>query len=147
MQPPLPPTSFCYLNNCPSPPYLLYSPGRFGKLSWLIFYVYDRLRHKFFWTRIIIQDFAESTKMFVSTSQTSTTKKKKWFSVKITFFVRIFDPCDEIVKCLGHSPNIKICFRHNRCQYWGFEYVIIRGVLSRKMHRIKWYVAFLDFLF
>ena len=81
--------------------------------------------------------------MFVTTPQTST-KKKPRFSVKIPFFfVRIFDPCDEIVKCLGHSTNMKICFRHNRCQYSGFEYVIIRVVLNREMHRIKIMICYI----
>ena len=102
----------------------------------VLFYVYDRWRHKFFWTRIIVQDFAESNEMFVTTPQTST-KRKNDFRSKLRFFVRIFDPCDEIVKCLGLSTNMKICFRHNRCQYWGFEYVIICVVLNREMHRIK----------
>ena len=44
-------------------------------------------------------------------------KKKNDFRSKLSIFVRIFDPCDEIVKCLGLSTNMKICFRHNRCQY------------------------------
>lgn len=135
---PSPPTSLCYLNNCPSPPYLLYSPGRFGTLSWLYFSMFtidDVI--SFFWTRIIVQDFAESNEMFVTTPQTSTKKKKNDFRSKLSIFVRIFDPCDEIVKCLGLSTNMKICFRHNRCQYWGFEYVIICVVLNREMHRIE----------
>ena len=101
----------------------------------VLFYVYDRWRHKFFWTRIIVQDFAE--KAMKCLLQHHRHKKKHDFRSNSFFFVRIFDPCDEIVKCLGLSTNMKICFRHNRCQYWGFEYVIICVVLNREMHRIK----------
>ena len=134
---PSPPTSLCYLNNCPSPPYLLYSPGRFGKLSWLYFSMFtidDVIG--FFGQELSYKILPKAMKCLLQHHRHQP-KKKNDFRSKLSIFVRIFDPCDEIVKCLGLSTNMKICFRHNRCQYWGFEYVIICVVLNREMHRIK----------
>lgn len=139
---PSPPTSLCYLNNCPSPLYLLYSPGRFGKLSWLYFSTFTiddviSFSDKNYRTRFCRKQWN------VCYNTTDINQKKTIFGQNSFFFVRIFDPCDEIDKCLGHSTNMKICFRHNRCQYWGFEYVIIRVVLNREMHRIKIMICYI----
>ena len=140
---PSPPTSLCYLNNCPSPPYLLYSPGRFGKLSWLYFSTFTIDDVISFFGQELSYKILPKKQWNVCYNTTDINQKKR-FSVKIPFFfVRIFDPCDEIVKCLGHSTNMKICFRHNRCQYSGFEYVIIRVVLNREMHRIKIMICYI----
>ena len=138
IQPPLPP-NFPLLFKQLSLPSVspLFSRPFWHAFVTVLFYVYDRWRHKFFLDKIYRTRFCRNQWNVCYTTTDINQKKKNDFRSKLSIFVRIFDPCDEIVKCLGLSTNMKICFRHNRCQYWGFEYVIICVVLNREMHRIE----------
>ena len=85
---PSPPTSLCTLNNCPSPPYLLYSPGRFGKLSWLYFYTFTFTIDdviSFFGQELSYKILPKAMKCLLQHHRHQ--PKKKRFSVKIPFFL------------------------------------------------------------